>query len=512
MVRYKVLSVLLCVGLSVLTLVGCTEGNNATKDGKVVAQSEVSKKNEYKKPKYVFTFIGDGMSAVQLNAARVFLGASNKEEIKPGGLVIDSFPALGTATTHDSTSFAPDSASTATAMSTGVKTHSGVIGLEANKVTKPESITEKLKKDGKKIGIVSTVSLDHATPAAFYAHTPSRGNMYDISLQLANSNFDYFAGGSLAMSKDKDEDKKDAFEIIKEKGYTVTNTKEQFNRINKETGKIYAISDEIQDSSAMSYSIDKKDNSLTLSDFVSKGIEVLDNENGFFMMVEGGKIDWSGHANDARTNIEETLALDEAIKVAVDFYNKNPEDTLIIVTGDHETGGMTIGQATTGYNTAFNILNNQKISYVEFDELLSKYKEENKEGKLENILPIIKEKFGLMHKNDKDAKDEKNKDLVMSDYQYEKLKKSFDETMKSKEDREKSKGDEELEALYGGYEPLTVTLTHIINNKAGIGWTSYSHTGVPVPVYAIGQGSQEFNGSYDNTDIFKKLVTVTGVK
>ena len=102
---------------------------------------------------------------------------------------------------------------------------------------------------------------------------------------------------------------------------------------------------------------------------MKKGIDVLDNEEGFFMMVEGGKIDWSGHANDARSNIGDVIALDEAVQVAIDFANKHPEETLIIVTGDHETGGMTIGQATTGYNTAFHILQNQNMSYVEFDKL-----------------------------------------------------------------------------------------------------------------------------------------------
>lgn len=512
MVKSKILAIILCAGISVSLLAGCTSDKNSKLKNET-GKSVVEQNMEFKKPKYVFTFIGDGMSAVQLNSARIFLGASKGSEIKTESLEVDSFPSVGSATTHDSTSFAPDSASTATAISTGVKTHSGVIGLEADKKTKPESITEKLKKDGKKIGIVSSVSLDHATPAAFYAHTPSRGEMYDISVQLANSNFDYFAGGSLAQPKGKEEDKEDAFKIIEKNGYTISDTREEFNKINKDTGKVYAISDEIQDSNAMAYNIDKKSESLALKDFVQKGIEVLDNENGFYMMVEGGKIDWAGHANDAMTNIEETLALNDAIKVAVDFYNKHPEDTLIVVTGDHETGGMTIGQATTGYNTAFNILGNQKMSYVQFDEYLSEYKKEKgANASLEDLLPTIKENFALMRKDDKDAKDEKNKDLVLSDYQYEKLKKSFDATMKSDEEKDKLKDDEEFLQLYGGYEPLTVTLTHIINNKAGVGWTSYSHTGVPVPVYAIGQGAEKFNGSYDNTDIFSKMVEITGVK
>ncbi|MEG0152516.1 MAG: alkaline phosphatase [Cellulosilyticaceae bacterium] len=464
---------------------------------------------KYNKPKYIFTFIGDGMSYVQLNAAQVYKGVTEQGGINLGKLAVSSFPVVGSATTQDSTSFCPDSASTATAISSGVKTHSGVIGYNADKQTKPESITEKLKKDGYKIGVVSSVSIDHATPAAFYAHEVSRSNMYNIALQLAESDFDYFGGGSLAQPTGKDNDQADAFKIIEENGYTIADTAEEIKALNKDSGKVYAISPELQDSQSMNYAVDTEKGDLQLKDFVKKGIEVLDNEDGFFMMVEGGKIDWAGHANDARANIGVVIALDEAVQVAIDFASKHPEETLILVTGDHETGGMTIGYSTTGYNTAFNMLENQEMSYVEFDKLIADYKASTnaKDAKVEDLLPTIKENFGLITSKDKDAS--KNPEMVMTDYEYNKLEKAFNETMKATADRSK---DEEAGVLYGGYEPLSVTLTHILNNKAGIGWTSYSHTGVPVPVYAMGQGQELFNGAYDNTDIFHKLVEICGLK
>lgn len=473
------------------------------------AVSSVAQKVEYNKPKYIFTFIGDGMSYVQLNAAQIYQGVTQKGGVNLGKLAVSNFPVVGSATTQDSTSFCPDSASTATSISSGVKTHSGVIGYNADKQTKPESITEKLKEDGYKIGIVSSVSIDHATPAAFYAHVVSRSNMYDIALQLADSGFDYFAGGSLVQPQGKNGDQTDAFGIIEEKGYNIVDSKEEILALNSKSGKTYAISPVLQDSKAMSYDLDAQNGELRLKDFVQKGIDVLDNEEGFFMMVEGGKIDWSGHANDARSNIGDVIALDEAIQVAVDFANKHPEETLIIVTGDHETGGMTIGQATTGYNTAFNILENQEMSYVEFDKLINEYKESTPadEAKLADVLPLIKENFGLITSKDSGAS--KNPEMVLTDYEYKKLENAFKETMKAKADRTLSI---ESDMLYGGYEPLSVTLTHILNNKAGIGWTSYSHTGVPVPVYAMGQGQELFNGAYDNTDIFHKLVEICGLK
>lgn len=498
--------ILLSAVVATSTLTGCKSTNkaeDALETKTKVAQASI------KKPKYVFLFIGDGMSHTQVNAAQVYNGTiANKDKVELEKLGFTQFPVIGNVTTQDSTSFAPDSASTATSISGGVKTHSGVIGLHSDKTTKTETIAEKLKKDGYKVGIVSSVTLNHATPAAFYAHTESRGNYYDIATQMSESNFDYFAGGALEKAKGEDENQKDAYEILKEKGYTVTNDKEEILALDGNTEKVYAINPELQ-GGAMEYDIDSDENSLVLKDFVKKGIDVLDNDKGFFMMVESGKVDWAGHANDAKSNICDTIAFDEAIAEAVAFYNENPDDTLILVTGDHETGGMSIGQATTGYDTAFDLLENQKVSYEAFDELLTKFKEENKNGKLKDVLPMIKENFGLMTKDDKDASKKENEMLILSDYEYKKIEESFKETMK---DEEKRTEGIEADILYGGYEPLTVTLTHILNNKAGIGWTSYSHTGVPVPLYAKGVNEEMFNGSYDNTDIFNKLVEMCGLK
>lgn len=502
---------IIVLGLSSLlimsSLVGCSTTNECLEQIKE-SQVNVGQVN-IKKPKYVFLFIGDGMSHTQVNAAQVYNGTiKNKDKVELEKLGFTQFPVIGNATTQNATSFITDSAAAATSIAGGVKTQSGVIGLAADKKTKTETIAEKLKKEGYKVGIVSSVALNHATPAAFYAHTKSRGNYYDIAQQMANSDFDYFAGGALLNPKGLDKNQKDAFDILKEKGYNITDNKDEIMSLNSEAGKVYAINPQIQDSSAMEYSIDTDKDSLMLNDFVKKGIDVLKNDKGFFMMVESGKIDWAGHANDAMTNISDVSELDKAVNEAVKFADKHSDETLILVTGDHETGGMSIGQATTGYDTAFDILQNQKISYVEFNELLSKYKEKTKEkdGKLEDLLPIIKENFGLITKDDKDGLKKDNKNLVISDYEYKKLQDAFKETMKEKDKRK------EGEVIYGNYEPLSVTLTHIINNKAGIGWTSYSHTGVPVPVYAMGASSEVFNGSYDNTDIFKKLVEVCGLK
>jgi len=493
--RFTVL-VLACT-LSLSLLVGCTpsdtEGTGS--DNNVAVTSAT--------PKYIFMLIGDGMSAVQVNAAQVLTGDNVSGEVAVNQLNFTEFPVLGMATTQDSTSFCPDSASTATAMSCGVKTHSGVIGLEVNKQTVATNICELLKDEGMKIGVISSVTINHATPAAYYAHIASRNDYYDIAMQMADSGFDYFGGGTINKPTGDDKDKQDAYEILEEKGYTVADTNEEIAALNSSSGPCYAVTPVTQDSGSMNYAIDAAADELSLAGFLQKGIEVLDNENGFFIICESGKIDWACHANDATATIGDILAFEDVVDVALEFAKAHPEETLIIVTGDHETGGMTIGYASTGYSTAFDVLNNQKMSFTAFDGLITEQKKANANLTFDQMMPLISENFGLILSNNTAATEDNV--MVLSDLEEQKLRNAFAETMKPAEERTEN---DETYLLYGGYEPLSVTITHILNNKAGIGWTSYSHTGVPVPVYAYGAAADVFSGSYDNTDVFKKICEV----
>lgn len=468
----------------------------------------------------MFLFIGDGMAHVQVQAAQVYRGNSTPDEIELVRSNFTKFPVAGVATTHDSTSFAPDSASTATSIAGGVKTHSGVIGLTQDKKNQVKTIAEYAKENGKKVGIISSVTLNHATPAAFYANVESRSNYYEIGRQMADSNFDYFAGGSLGRRTDKNKDKKDLYEVMKEKGYKVTETVADFNKINKDTGKVYAVAERLPDGGSMPYCIDETKEDISLKEFVDKGIEVLDNDKGFFMMVESGKIDWACHANDAATTAKEVIGFEDAIQSAINFYNKHPQDTLILVTGDHETGGMTIGQAATGYETAFEMLRNQKMSYEEMDNKIKAKFESNPDLKFEDIVRDVENWTGLRipksPKNENNFSFGEHEDMttVLTAYEVGLLKDAFEQTktnFKSEEYPEDMYSQEKYN-LYGTYEPLSVTLTHLLNNKAGLGWTSYSHTGVPVAVYAIGQTSELYNGYYDNTELFSKMMQSFGFR
>lgn len=456
------------------------------------------------KAKYIFLFIGDGMGMPQVASSEILESAlKGGEPDAQRTLSFTKFPAQGITTTHDSSSFIPDSASTGTSIATGNKTLDGVIAMDTTKTIKYKSLAKMAKEQGMKVGIVSSVSINHATPAVFYANVPSRGMYYEIGLQLAESNFDYFAGGS-AVDPDGKNSKLEnkpgnLFSYARKNGYVVTNTVSAFNKLSKKNNqKVWAITEAPADGESMLYEIDRKSNQLSLADFTKKGIELLENPDGFFMMVEGGKIDWAGHANDAMALIKDIHAFDDSIKEALEFARKYPEETLIVVTGDHETGGMTIGFAGTKYTSFYEKLQNQRVSYVKFNEMLKEFFNKNPKAKFEQVMPLITDNFGLTDK-------ESTNGLQLSAYEMKLLKEAFEEQLKAKAQRSK---DEESYLSYGGYEPLTVKITHILNRKAGIGWTTYSHTGVPVQTYAYGVSNELFNGYYDNTVLHRKLASL----
>ena len=467
-------------------------------------------------PKYVFVFIVDGMSYPQIQSAAYYTGKdaagivdvvkksenpSDSPEMK--ALSFYQFPVAGSASTYDATSFAPDSASTATSIFTGYKTHSSSINVDITKKIKYRTIAEQLRDQKKyKIGVISTVNLNHATPAATYAHQASRKSNYPIGQELVSSNFEYFAGGALMDPQDKNKDKTSIYDLAKNAGYKVCFDQKSAAAL-KNGDKALVIAETLADSDSMSYDNDRKEGEWALRDYVRKGIEVLDNKTGFFMMVEGGKVDWACHANDARSSIADTLALSEAVEEAISFYNKHPKETLILVTADHETGGLTIGYAGTDYNLFFRTLDSQKISYAKFDsDYVSAYKKNG--TSFEAVMKDVEKLFGLKMPGADGSN--KNGGLVLTDYELSRIKTAYEKTIKNDKNRSQMEYD-----IYGTYEPLTITITHILNAKSGLGWTSNSHTGLPVPVFALGAGQEEFKGFYDNTEIYKKLAKLTKV-
>ncbi|KHK03667.1 alkaline phosphatase [Desulfovibrio sp. TomC] len=479
-------------------------------------------------PKYVFLFIGDGMAMPQRSAAEYFLAAKDGKS-EPGivKLTMNKLPVQGMTTTYSLNSIITDSGAAGTALASGVKTYNGAISVDGAKKPVP-TLAEKARDQGMKVGVVSSVSLDHATPACFYAHQTSRNNYYEIALDAAKSGFDYFGGGGFkdpAGKKSKTEgEKPNALDVLKTAGYAVADTRDAILAA-KPGARLVALNPELDADKALPYALDGDTKGLTLAEYTTKGIELLDNPKGFFFMVEGGKIDWACHANDAAASIQDTVAFDAAVAEAVKFAEAHPKETLIVVTGDHECGGMTLGFAGTRYGNYYDYLKSQKDSFEGFTTALKAYKKTHDaaSAKFEDVIPMIKDSFGLVVPAAADLEamktvakpDENNTSpanpygMHLRDFELTAVKDAFTRSMQG--DAEKS-GNEMDYRAYGGYEPLAVTLTHILDNKAGIAWTSYSHTGVPVMTSAVGSGSDVFAGYYDNTDLSKKIMAALAEK
>ena len=521
----KIIALLLALCLALGIFAGCgttNEGQETTAKVETTATVQTEPQVEAPSaPKYVFLFIGDGMSYPQIQSTADYLGALNDEDYfmaqpslddnrgatlnGPEYLNFMNFEAAGSAVTYDANSFAPDSASTATSISTGHKTYSGTINVDVTGTEKFETIAEKVHGQlGMKVGIISSVNLNHATPAAFYAHQVSRNNYYEIGEELVASGFEYFAGGGLKKVEGYDSENPlpNLYDLAADAGYTVTFTNEEAAAVTADSGKVILIDEHLADSDSMAYEIDRTEDMWSLADYVEKGIEVMDNDKGFFMMCEGGKIDWACHANDAASTIQDTVAFADAVQVAIDFAAQHPDETLILVTGDHETGGLTIGFAGTDYDTYLTLLQSQKISFQKFDdEYTAAYRENG--TTFEEALTDIEALFGLKAEGAEDDK------LVLTAYELEQLRIAFEKSINGTE----TGADAQAEyVMYGTYDPLSVTLTHILNNKSGISFTSYCHTGLLVAVLAEGVNAEVFDGYYDNTEIFNRLAQMLNVQ
>jgi alkaline phosphatase len=423
-----------------------------------------------KLPKYIILFIGDGMATPQRMIAEEFsLKTGN------GKLAINSLPCHATTRTVSSNSLVTDSAAAGTAIACGAKTVNGRIGLDpAGK--RLESVAEVAKKKNYKVGIISTMVINHATPASFYGHRSSRHQYYELGLDLIDSGFDLFAGGGINHSSKKGKTKAKApetakpslYELARKKGYKTISEKKEFLALKPGCGKfIYSVS-----KGGMPAAMDTTADGTTLAELTAKALELLKNPKGFFLMVEGGTIDSFGHANEAAANLHEVLALDKAVKAALEFQKKHPDETLIVVTGDHETGGMTMGFAGSGYAMYMERLAFQKGT-------ASKFRQVQKAAKPKSFAEarkLLTDYFGF-----KFSGNIKEDPMVLTPQQIKLLEEGF------------KKG------------TLHQNAKIVINQKAGIGWTTGSHTALPVLTTSTGVQAQRFTGFIDNTDIAKKL-------
>lgn len=444
--------------------------------------------------KYVFYFIGDGMGVNQVNGAEMYL-AEQEGRIGVKPLLFTAFPAGTMATTFSATNSVTDSSAAGTALATGEKTYNGAVSMDDDKNVL-STVAERAKKAGRKVGIATSVSVDHATPAAFYAHQPNRSRYYEIALDLPKAGFDFYAGSGF-LKPTTTADKKEApnvFPIIEEAGYTIARGLDEYKEKAADAKKMILIQKEGAEPSCLPYAIDHEEGDLTLPEITESAVSFLSkgNKKGFFLMVEGGKIDWACHSNDPVTVFEEVIDLDNAVRVAYEFYKKHPKETLIVVTADHETGGMGLGIGK--YELHLKSLLNQKQS----QDLLSKA-----------ITDLRKDKAGKASWNEiKDLLTEKMgfwKELPLTWEQEKMLRDEYEQSfVKNKVFFE--------ESLYARTEPLAAAARKVMSQIAMVGWTSSSHTAGYVPVFAIGAGADLFTGKMDNTEIPKRIAKAAGYK
>lgn len=445
--------------------------------------------------KYVFYFIGDGMGVNQVQGTELFQGEL-KGEIGISPLCFTQFPVSTVATTFSATNGVTDSAAAGTALATGNKTKNGAIGVLKDLETPVNSVAVWAKNSGRRVGIATSVSVDHATPAAFYAHEAGRSSYYNIGADLYRAGFDFYAGSDFMEPENKkDKNAKNLYKMAGEYGYCIARGYNEYTKKSDKADKMILFQSKEaseKDRSAIPYAIDRTEKDLSLENITRSAIDFLskDLSKGFFLMVEGGKIDWACHSNDAATAFREVQDFDNAIKIAYEFYKQHPDETLIVVTADHETGGIVLG--TGQYKLNLKALESQEMSESGFTKVLNAMRKKYRNNvPWEAVKESLEENFGFWD------------EIKLTGKQEERLLSVYEKTLKGQKAKmEKSE--------YAQDEALAAEAKRIISETALIGWTSGGHSAGYVPVFAIGAGAGNFSGRLDNTQIPALIAKAAG--
>ena len=439
-------------------------------------------------PKYIFYFIGDGMGMGHVMTAQTYNRTVLGND-KP--LTMMQFPVSSLAMTYSANSKITDSAAAGTALSTGSKTNNNMLGVLPDE-TPVYSITSELKKLGYGIAIGTSVEPDDATPGAFYAHVPSRSMYYEIGLDMAHSDYDMFVGSVLRGTKDAKGNDTGLVDSLRVNGYTVVEGREAFEK-QKDNDKIVLLNNDPR-IMHFGYTIDSIDANLHLPYITQACLDHLKrvSPDKFFMMIEGGNIDWAAHANDGGAVVKEILNFNEAIKIAYDFYLQHPDETLIVVTADHNTGGMQMGVEDGPKEVNLKNMDYQRISIEMFELYCKELIESGKAVKWDEMKSYLTRNLGLYGP------------IAVSEEQDEELRDKFEDTF-----IEHSGSD--VETLYTTYNEFIETVFDILDHITGIGWTTTSHAGDFVPVFAVGVGSEMFGNVNNNIDIPAKMRRIVGI-
>lgn len=438
--------------------------------------------------KYVFYFIGDGMGMGPVMTAETY----NREILKNDRpLLMMQFPVVGWCSTYSASSVITDSAAAGTALSTGTKTKNSMLGMDPD-TTAVTSIARYFKDDGYGVGIVTSVASDDATPGAFYAHVPSRKEYYTIGRQAAESGYEFIAGAGLRGITDKDGNPTDLLDIMEQNGVRVLYGPRELKTA--DTERIMLVNSKGEPDYNIGYTIDSVAGALTLPMMTQACLDCLmkTSPDRFFMMVEGGNIDHALHANDGGTAIIEILNFNEALRIAYDFYLAHPDETLIVVTADHDTGGMVLGHPKgRKYVSQVEYFTGQRMSKEAFSNYCKSLIGSDDSYTWDNMKAFIGENLGLFTRIPVDTKTE------------DELRKSFDKTFRLR-------NSDDQKTLYASFNSFAAKVFKTINDAAGISFTTLSHSGNPVPVFAIGAGSDLFKSYNDNSRLPRLILEAAG--
>ena len=445
--------------------------------------------------KYVFYFIGDGMGVNQINVTETYLAAlKGKIGIEP--ILMSSFPVVGMVNTYSATNGVTDSAAGGTALASGHKTKNGAIGVLEDLQTPCTSIAQWAKNAGKAVGIATTVAITHATPASFYGHQPSRNMYYELGQDLCKSGFDFFAGSDFHRPNTKDGEPS-LREQAKAAGYTIlTGGYKEYEKKGKKADKLIMLQSDYQNeklgSDHLPYALDQDKNDLTLEQICRAGINYLMSKqtDGFFFQLEGGMIDYACHRNDIGNAINEVLDMDKAIKVAYEFYQQHPDETIIVITADHETGGLVMG--TGPYELHTDLLRFQHKSIDELKWMLGdQYKKNPKKFNWTVVEKVLKEQMGF------------GAGITLNEKQQQRIQHRWEAIENAIAENNK---------VQDRINDLGETAKHILSEVAMISWASGGHSNGYVPVYAIGPGTEVFQGRIDNIEIAPAMAKIAGYK
>ena len=452
-----------------------------------LAASVVSAANEA--PKYVFYYIGDGMGMQPVMAAQAY----NRDVLKNDQpLLMMQFPVASWAMTYSASSPITDSAAAGTALATGVKTNNGMLGVDPDTVAF-NSVARELKDMGYGVGIITSVFADDATPGAYYAHVASRKMHYDIDVQAARSGYDFIAGASLKGMVDSNGNPTDIPVIMKENGVQIVRGRDGISEIN--SSKVVLLSEEGMSDSNIGYTIDSIPTALTLPLITETCLAHLEKQSPekFFMMVEGGNIDHALHGNDAGAAIKEILNFNSALKIAYDFYLQHPDETLILVTADHDTGGMSHVHSRSNQANPLGVFDYQKVSKEAFSDYCKGILRSRMIYTWDDMKQYLSENLGLFSH------------IKVSENEEAALKAKFDETFEMRNSADQK-------TLYASFNAFAVAVFDLVNNAAGTIFTTTGHSGNPVPVFAVGVGSDLFKGVNNNCDLPKILRTILNIQ